>query len=454
MAYYNEAERLAEEEARRNRLAAGGVPQLPPAEKPTGPQMSAVGTNQRSLPLRIHDAAVHAKDVLADVVGGAYESVKGPVSEMITGEKYNPNPTPTPAPTIGAVGAAETPTAAFGFLHPEGGTIDTRDGVPNQFTRVPAAGYRAEGPGGSFIDSPRAKREGGNFSVMSGPLPNGMSQDKWNSLSQDEASKLRTDQYTNQLNDLKATRERARMENIAKMDGREYDPTTGHIKGTEGPPLVIGETGGYGLLDTEHEKQRRGQIAFDNVMSSRKYGRRPGDRVDAAKAAAAIALGDTGEGKKPSLSDMIDLLKLQEQSSYHANSLGLDQRKALLEDQRARMGLGLDTQRTQSQIGETGQRMQEARQKQLDGLLSNSGLSDPMQEVAQGIAAKQPGLNPAVITSVMKELSGVKTGEPSGPFGLFGTKTWGEMDKVTDPSVLEGAFNQRLDQLRNAQRGQ
>jgi hypothetical protein len=300
----------------------------------------------------------------------------------------------------------------------------------------PPPGYEPPtlvGRGNYNID--KGKTGGGTYNEISGPGRGSMTADQWNALSNDERIARNVAAYEGAA---KAEHDRYGQA-VAAMDGRDYNYETGKVEGPSGPPLVIGKRG-WDIPEFDQVGPHSGPLR-------------------------STMRGWTDEPKRekgdvPSLSDFIDMMKLQEQQQYHIDELGLKREQLGVEqgwkgaEQQSRdRDYILNEQRTQSQMAETAQKMSRQRQEMLDKSLQSAGLSGPMEGLARTIAAQAPGLDLGTIISILGELSGTMSGSTGEGLFNWREQPYGKLEKFS-PKVeeeLKKKFQKRLDELRKAQ---
>lgn len=355
-------------------------------------------------------------------------------------------PSISSVPTVGGQAQPSVPGQGEWHTNQNKGAYVQDGQVKGTFEVQPGTG----GSGGTGITMAgnanirQGKTGGGTYNEMSGPGRGSMTAEQWGALSNDERIARNVAAYEGAA---KAEHDRWGQK-VAAMDGREYDPSTGHIKGMDEGPLVIGQTGGFGLLDNDRELRR--EAAMSGPLRT-EHGR----WTDAPTAQSLAPFAGGAGGSQLDMGDMIDWMKLQEQGDYHRKSLGLDAQKFLSGQQNEDRQYGLNAQRTTADVANTGQQMVDRRQEALEKGLTNSGLSQPLVGMARTIAAQQPGLDPAVITSILGEIGGTMSNSTNEGWTNWRNQPYGKLDKFSPDvqgEVLQ-KFNERLSALRKAQGG-
>jgi hypothetical protein len=436
----------------------------------------------------MHRGAVMAYDKAAEGVGGFVQGVADPVvkfgvdavtgvpnsvekgrTEIAAGRVVPAPTTPAPVavPTISNVGEAQpttSPTVAFtadtvgdrgvknnqnipGAANAIGGSaVDMRTGLPGGYTRVqptgpknypkgPISGYEVKGPAGTMSSDTAPSKTPGSLTIASGPLPEGMDQDKWDSLSQGEASAIRTKQYEDRTKALKD----ARMERTAAMDGREYDPTTGRMKGADNPPLVIGQTGGFGILDNDYQARRNMRMTLDDIGPNTK---KAVAEAIVAKAATYAPKDQFGDVK---LKDLIDMQQLQETGRHNQmrelndeKDRALVQRRDLMDMGYKEADLGLRSQTAGAQMAESQQKLSRGRQEELEAGLAQTMLPKHVEKYARGAAARFTGVPTNLLLTAIQRAAATQTDAPDGLWGAMISgkkKTFGDLNDLSQDEV-------------------
>lgn len=280
----------------------------------------------------------------------------------------------------------------------------------------------------------QGKTGGGTYSEMAGPGQGSMSAAEWNALSNEDRIAKNVAAYEGAA---KAEHDRWG-QRVAAMDGRDYDYSTGKVAGPSDQVLAVGKRG-WDIPEFDSTGPNSGPLRFEH-----------GGWTDAPKEHKG---GGGGGEKGPSLSDFLDLAKMNQDQQQFNQRFGLDQAKAAAEAQRGQQGLGLDATRTMSQVGKTNQEMEIARREQLASAFQNSGLSAPMVGVGQSIAAQYPQIPQDVLMAALADVSGAQTGDPGSGWNPFaGKKKWGELEKFDNPTAPAAEVLKRAQEIMK-QRG-
>jgi hypothetical protein len=424
-----------------------GIPQLPPPEQATAPQVMRTGggmdgpvppffTPEDTAGTKLHKIIGDVGNVYGEVVAAPVQKlangVIGFVKDAWTGEpnslakgqaQITTNQAAQSRPQI-APQVSTVPSQGEWFNN-QGNSTYVKDGrVAGTVETYPGTGKIIEnkpGPGASLTDVgnwniQQGKLGDGTISDLSGPGRGSMSQADWDALPNEERIARNVAGYDAQT---KALRD-SRMERMAAMDGHEYDPTTGHMKGLDGPPLVVGTSDPIPLLTEARERNLRAKT------------------------------GGASEGAK--IGDVLDAMRYQENARHNmigeqmdAQKFGLDRVGMIAKDQRERQGLALDEARTGAQVAETNQKLSKAKQEEVETGITQYGLPTSIADYARGAAARFTGVPVPLLLTAIQRASMSPTDTPDGFTGAWFTGkklTFGQLPKLTPDA--ETAFEAKV----------